>query len=412
MLLSILKESFFRQKKAMAMMVVSVAMGTAIASSLLALSMDIKGKVSKELRSFGANITVEPKLEGFAGVVGQKRYLREEDIVKVKAIFWRHNIMGVAPFLETDGEVAAGKEKRKTALVGTWIKKELPTPGETVKFSAGVVTVAPWWNIDGELPDAGGVLAGFSLAEQLGLKTGDGIRIDGREFRVNGIVSTGGKEDSAFVMELGVLQELKGLHGKISRASVSALTTPMDEFAYKDPLKMSKLEYEKWYCTGYVTSISKQIEEVFFGSRARPVWNIAETEGKILERMSLLVYLLSGASLLAAAIGVATTMVAGLLRRIEEIGLMKSIGADSVQISMIFLSEALIIGLVGGLIGYIISLFAVKYIGQQVFGSALTGRSVLFPIAILSALAISTLGSLLPIRRALGIKPAVVLKGA
>ena len=99
MLFSILKRSFMNQKKAMAVMIVAVAIGTAIAASLLALSFDISSKVSKELRSFGANIVVQPKLTGLAGVSNQKRYLREEDVVKAKTIFWRHNIMGVVPQL-------------------------------------------------------------------------------------------------------------------------------------------------------------------------------------------------------------------------------------------------------------------------------------------------------------------------
>jgi putative ABC transport system permease protein len=193
---------------------------------------------------------------------------------------------------------------------------------------------------------------------------------------------------------------------------VSALTTPMDDFAYKDPETMSTTEYEKWYCTGYVTSIARQLEEVFAGSRAKPIWQVAETEGTVLERLSVLVYLLTAAALLASAIGMSTTMAASLLRRLDEIGLMKSVGADSVRIMGIFLSEAFIIGLAGGVAGYLLSLLVTSFIGAKVFSASLAGRkALLFLISLLSALGIAALGSLLPIRRALAVKPAVVLKG-
>lgn len=395
----------------MTLMVVSVSMGTAVAASLIALSLDIKGKISKELRSFGANITISPSVEGFAEVAGQKRYLREEDVIKAKTIFWRHNIVGLAPFLDASGRVSLAGKEAEAQIVGTWLKKTLPLPGEETGFEAGVMTVFPWWQVEGAFPDESSALVGSSLAGSLGAVAGGEILIDGAPFKISGIVSTGGAEDDRVFLEMSALQRLKGLEGKISRVAVSALTTPMDEFAYKDPATMSKIEYEKWYCTGYVTSIAKQLEEVFAGSRAKPIWHIAETEGKVLDRMSLLIYLLSAASLLAGALGVSTTMVAGLLRRQGEIALMKSIGAGGFQISLIFMSEAFIIGSAGGIAGYLVSMGVARFVGLKVFGSALADRAILLPVSVAMALAIAAIGSLLPIRRALGIKPALVLKG-
>jgi len=185
----------------------------------------------------------------------------------------------------------------------------------------------------------------------------------------------------------------------------------MDEFAYKDPVGMSKAEYEKWYCTGYVTSIAKQVEEVFGGSAAKPIWQVAETEGKVLDRLNMLIYLLCGIVLFASSIGVSTTMVMSLLRRIEEIGLLKAIGADRSKIITVFLSEGVIIGLVGGFLGYLLSMLVSKYIGAMVFQSGLEQSGILFFIAIGSAVFIALLGTFLPIRRALRIRPGIVLKG-
>jgi len=412
MLLALLKQSFTRQKKAMALMILSVAMGTAVSASLITISLDIKSKVTLELRSFGANITLEPRVEGLADLAGQRRYLRQQDLQRAKSIFWRHNIIGLAPYLESTLTLTHKGIEQEVKGFGTWLKLDIQLPGSEDTFEAGVLTVSPWWEVSGDLPGPDTVVLGHSLATGAGIAMGDIVLIDGREYTVSGTLMTGGPEDRMVFMDLSAMQTLKGLPGALSRVHVSALTTPMDEFAYKDPRKMSTQEYEKWYCTGYVTSISKQLEEVFKGSRAKPVWHVAETEGQVLGRLSVLVYLLTAASLIAAALGMSTTMAASLLRRLDEIGLMKALGAGFAGITHIFMAEAFIIGLAGGLTGYLISLGVSGYVGNMVFGVSLSQRELLFPISLLSAFGIAALGAMLPIRRALMVKPAIALKEA
>lgn len=413
MLLKIIQKSFLNQKKAMALMIASVTVGTALAASLISISLEIGGKVSKELRSFGANITIEPKVEGLADISGQKRYLRQEDIVKSKTIFWRHNIVGIAPFLETEADVILEGRTERAGVTGTWYEKQLPLPGTRTTFPAGILTVSPWWNIEGEWPDNDKkVILGTLLAHRSGKKKGDKIMIDGNEFLVSGTIETGGIEDDRIFMGLEILQNMKGMEGKVSRVMVSALTKPMDEFAYRDPDKMSQAEFEKWYCTGYVTSIARQLEEVFRGSTARPVWQIADTEGRVLDKLTMLIYFLSFIVLTAAALGVSTTMIMSLLRRTEEIGLMKTIGADSLTITALFLTEGVVVGLIGGVSGYALSILVSGYIGVEVFSSGFEHGAMLLPAAIGSAVLISVAGTILPIRKALKVKPAVVLKGA
>ncbi len=411
MLLNILKSSFFNQKKAMALMIISVSVGTSITASLLTVSFDISGKVAKELRSFGANIIIEAKTEGLADVVFRRRYLYEEDIIKAKTIFWRHNIVGLSPFLEAKGTLELNGIKAEVKLVGSWYDREMPLPGEAGSFKGGIKTVFPWWRIEGKWPSDNEVLIGVAVASRMGIKIGDRLMIDGRPLLVTGIMDSGGREDNLIFLDLASLQEMKDLKGLVSQVLVSALTTPMDEFAYRDPETMTKTEYEKWYCTGYVTSIAKQLEEVFKGSRAKPIWQVAETEGKVLERLRLLIYLLSAISLIASSLGVSTTMIMSLLRRIEEIGLMKALGADRSRIIMIFFAEGAIISLIGGVSGYVIAIFIANFIGLQVFNSVLEQRTMLFPLSMGSSLLIAIGATILPIKRAIKIRPAIVLKG-
>lgn len=410
MIIRLLKMSFYNQRKAMSLMFVSVAMGTALAASLITISLEIGGKVAKELRAYGANIIVEPHIKGITEVAEQVRYLRENDVPKVKTIFWRHNIIGIAPFLETKVKEKFGA----VTLVGTWFDKAMPIPGESGSFQAGVRVVSPWWYVDGEWPsdsESGLILIGLTLSERLAIKKGDNINLGGKDFKVSGILSTGGVEEEKVFGRLADVQNLTGLEGRVSKVLVSALTTPMESFAYKDPETMSTTEYEKWYCTGYVTSIAKQVEEVFQGGRARPIWPVAEAEGNVLAKLKFAIWLLSIFTLIASALGVSTTMLSAILRRREEIALMKAIGANRIKIGMLFLTEALLIGVAGGLSGYLISLEATHLIGLKVFGTAFASKAGLLFISLLSAVIISIIGSLVPLRKIYEIKPAFILRG-
>ena len=212
MLLNIIRRSFVNQRRAMFLMIISVSVGTALAASLISLSLEIGGKVSRELRSFGANILIEPKVEGLADISGQRRYLRQEDIIKAKTIFWRHNIVGISPFLETDSEVSFQGRSEEIKLIGAWYEKDLPQPGESKKFQAGIKTVSPWWQIEGAWPASKDkVVLGASVAGRFGIRSGEDIVMEGENFTVSGILETGGMEDDQIFMDMEALQELNSL---------------------------------------------------------------------------------------------------------------------------------------------------------------------------------------------------------
>ncbi|MCX7792812.1 MAG: ABC transporter permease [Thermodesulfovibrionales bacterium] len=400
-----------KEKKAISVIFFSTVAGTAVIATMLSLSLEIEDKVKRELRSFGANIIVEPEVRGLMSLAGQPHYLTESDIPKIKTIFWRHNIIGIAPFLESSVDVSINGKISKLNVIGTWFERELPVPGESGTWKTGIFTVAPWWYIEGRVPAKGECLIGSALAQRLKLTAGESITIGKERFTISGIISTGSKEDESLIMNLEELQSIKGLQGKISSIWISALTTPMDEFAYKDPSTMTPAEYEKWYCTGYVTSIAKQIAEVVRGSSARPVWRVAEAEGNILKRLKLAVYLMSLITLLASAMGLSATLMSSFLKRSREIGLMKAMGGSRLKISMLLLSGVSVVSILASLGGFILSLFLSNIIGKEVFGTGLENRVFLLPMALVSGILMNLAGAFIPLKRTLALKPAIVLKG-
>jgi putative ABC transport system permease protein len=146
---------------------------------------------------------------------------------------------------------------------------------------------------------------------------------------VVGLLETGGTEDDGVVVPLKVAQDLANKPGQYRKLYVSALTKPEDDFARRDPKTMNPAELEKWSCSPYVSSIAFSIKQVLPGSDVRVIRRVADGEGKILTRVRTLLWLVTFASLLAAALAVGASSAASVIERRTEIGLMKALGAGS-----------------------------------------------------------------------------------
>ena len=409
MLIRILKNSFLKRPKAVFLVFLSISMGAAVATAFLGIAGEVSHKMALELRSYGANILLEPAaLEG-GGT------LREADLPKIKTVFWKYNITGFTPYLFGVADISAGPRHERGIVTGTWFNKELEVAGEDPSIQ-GIRTIAPWWEVNGRWPEAADeAIAGAALAKRLKIVPGSVLvsSVAGRSqsFRVAGIVSTGGYEEEQLFAPLVTVQTLLQKPEQVSRVLVSALTVPMDDFGRKDPAKMGKEEYEKWYCTAYVTSVAKNVEEVVAGSRAKPIWQIASAEGALLKKLNSVMLFLTVLALGASATAVSTSLMASMAERSREIALMKAMGADRLQISSIFIGEILIISCAGGVVGYLLGDQLGAIISRTVFNSTIISPLWLFPTAILSALVVAVAGCIAPLRRALLIEPVQVLKG-
>jgi len=206
------------------------------------------------------------------------------------------------------------------------------------------------------------------------------------------------------------VQRLAGLEGRVRRLEVSALTKPEDAFARSDVTRLTPEQFDRWYCTPYVSSIAYQIQQAIPESQARPIYQVAETEGRILDRVSILMALLAAAALATAALAVASMMLATVLERRAEIGLFKSLGATNARVAAIFLLEAGLVGMAGGAAGCVLGIWLARRLAVTAFGAPANIPWVMFPTGIALALGVTLLGSALPLARAFKISPAVELR--
>ena len=206
-------------------------------------------------------------------------------------------------------------------------------------------------------------------------------------FTVAGILITGGEEESYIYMALKDLQRLT-----------------MDEILDVAELSVSAdaEELEKYADT---------IQNSGTGINARLVKRVAKSEASVLGKLQALVFLVTAVVLLLTMISVSTTMMAVVSERRREIGLRKALGASDQSIRKEFLGEGLFLGGLGGILGGLLGFVFAQVISINVFGSPITLQPLLFPVTIIVSMAVAAASCQPPIKRAVAIDPAIVLKG-
>jgi putative ABC transport system permease protein len=419
MVLRLLRGALRLHPLRLALVVLSTAMGAGIAAALLSVALQVEDRLARELRGFGANVVVEPRTAAAPGAGAAPEALAESDLARVLTIFWRHNLVGLAPSLTAPATVTGASGAERALLAGVWFDRALPRADGGGVLRGGVVPLFPHWRIEGRWPapgDAPAAVVGRALAGRIGAAPGGRLAIETGGTRVElpvaGVVASGGFEEEEVLVELSAAQALLGRPGRISRALVSAVTVPLDAFGRRDPGGMTRREFEKWFCTPYVTSVARQIEEAVPGSRARPVWSVAEAEARVLSRLDVLMALLACLALGAAALAVASTFAARVMGRRTEIALMRATGASALDVALLLGAEVAALGAAGGLAGAGLAAVLVRALGSAVFDAPLEPGAALVPLALAGSLAVAAVGAIWPIRRALAVDPAGQLKEA
>jgi putative ABC transport system permease protein len=433
MFLRLVADSFTRRPRRKVLTAAALSLGMAVVTAALSVSLDVGDRLASEFRSLGANLLVTPQADSLpleiGGVdyrpVNSGAYLPEADLPKIKTVFWHNNIVGFAPVLEV--LVNAWTKSSQTwitpvvdtpaILIGTWATRSVILPDRSA-FVTGVQTTNPWWHLDqGRWFQDGAAecVVGEKFAQRDGVKLGDTLHVQEQNqnitLAVTGILSTGDKEDDSIVAPLEVAQQLANKPGQYRKLYVSALTKPEDEFGRRDPSKMNPADLERWMCTAYVSSIAKSIEEVLPGTDVRVIRRVAEGEGTILTRVRALLWMVTLAALLAAALAVGASAAASVIERRTEIGLMKALGAGSGTVGFLLAAEQLVLAFVGGGIGYSLGMILARLVGQKIFGVA-PAPSLLVLVAVLAlAAGVTLLGSAIPLRRASRYEPAPILRG-
>jgi putative ABC transport system permease protein len=355
---------------------VAIAGGSAVAATMLTLKVDLRSKMTREIRRYGENLALAP---------GDDRAGATLDEAAVRRAIGSAG----APVLLASGEIARGEDGAVgAAVVG-------------IDFAAHR-RLHPSWRLDGDWPlppaaDPGAApvnaLVGAALAQRLGIAPGDeaSLRLESGggaiRLRVAGLVRTGEAEEDQVFVPLPLLQERTGSAGRISLAALFVPGGP-----------------------GEIEAAAARLERDVPGSRATILRPIAAAQGAILDRLDRMTFLMSLIILALAGLCLGTTLFTLVVEREAEIGLMRSLGAGDGDVARIVLGEVTLLGLAGGTIGLLLGALAARLVGHRLFGAPIDPRLSVVPLVLGIALVVSWIAVLVPLRRALLIRPAAALR--
>jgi putative ABC transport system permease protein len=294
--------------------------------------------IANKLDEFGANILIIPRSDDLSlsyggmsigGVAMDAYALKDSDVPKIRQIEVKENISAVSPKFIGGVEI----EGKKVPLMGVLFQEE--------------IRLKKWWKVHGAIPKTTEeVLLGNEVAVRLFKSTNDLLTINGKKVRVSGILGeTGSQDDVLIFADLSFVQEVLNKPRAVSLIEVSAYcnTCPIEEI---------------------VDQISKKLPH----AKVTAIKQTLQTKMEALDHFKKFSIGISIIVLLIGALIVFTNMMASVNERKKEIGIFRAIGFRKSHIIRIIFLEALIVGLIAGVAGYLLGLGISHFIGPMLLG--------------------------------------------
>lgn len=384
MFLKMISASLIRRRSRMLVALLAIAVGATILSGLVTIYYDVPRQMGEQFRNYGANMIFTPS---------HSETLTQADIEAGLSCILEDDIVGCAPYRYEGVTIV----ERPYMAAGTNLSE--------------VQKTSPYWSVNGEWPSASGeILVGKNVASTFAIQPGDTMTLsydilnpDGTvatvdetrdvptndmEFNVTGILDTGGNEEDYVFISIEDMNLLTGDEGGFDIAELSVSASSEELQSYVDEINSKQL------------SVSSRL-----------VKRVTQSENTVLSKLQALVFLVTAIVLLLTMICVATTMMAVVTERRKEVGLRKALGASDGSIIIEFMGEGLLLGGIGGLFGSFLGFAFAQAVSVNVFNSSITFHFLLVPLTILVSILVTGLSCVLPVRSAIDIDPALVLKG-
>jgi len=379
-LLHLVLRALAHRKGRTVLLLAVLTMASSLATALGIVSSSMEKRVAEEVRKYGANLVVIPESARLDvgsgglnfGVVSEPTYIQQSNV--------------------EDALTRSGlKAERSFHLRGALQWKDADLMVDGVNFS-DIRRLFPWWQLKGSWPVAGETVVGNDLATRLGLKLGDTMELAGKNqsvrLRISGIVSSGGEEDGLLFLSLPELQQALGLDGRLSL--VRLMVT-----AGGDSLKKSSIA----------------LQALLPNAKVSEVRQTARTSEGLLAKVKLLMLMVTAVVLVSAGSSVAGTMSTTVLERGKEIGLMKAMGGTRWEVMLIFCGEAAMLGVMGGVAGYVFGSVIAQFITKSVFASSAEFIPWFAGISLGVSLFLALLGSIGPMASVFKLDPVRSLRG-
>lgn len=327
--------------------IVGVVIGVFLIVSLLSLSEGLKKAVLSQLKMMGKDLimVVPGEMSNIVTTFMGGAELSDSDIKTIKRT---DGVDFVVPMVYKAETMRYGSEKKTVLIYGNTWKEALDIYVNDMGWS---LKEGRW-----PIPGKAEIVAGSLVPEEIfkGMKVGTFAVIKGRKFEIVGILnSLGSKQDDSMIgIDYDIYKEITGERNGAKMVFVKVkdgyLTDKVVE-NIKEALQESRKR-------------KRGVKEDISSFTVLSSEKITSIVGNIMGVIQAVVFGFASIAIVVGGIGIMNTMYTSVRERVKEIGVMKAIGAKNSTITIIFLIESGIFGLIGGLAGTFLGFLLAKII--------------------------------------------------
>lgn len=399
---TIVWREIFERKNQLATSFLAIFLGITAIVAIRNVTYYSQKAVARELDALGANILILPKsatLQDYYSADMQEDDFPEEYVTRL-ALSDIQGLDNMSPRLSSPVEVAGqsftltgilptNEFKAKAAWQGAGIFARPENCGTVIKTplspEAAKGSLARKRVIEDLQQDE--VLIGNDVAVGANLNEGDKVVLLGQSFTVTAVLPpTGTVDDSRIFGHLHAVQKLTGKGAVVNAIEVVGCCSSIN--------------------TGLVQKINKLLPE----ARVVTITQVVDTQLKTNKMMASLSLIFVAIIALIGGATIANYMFANVFERRREIGTLMALGAGSRAVLSMFLLKAVILGLVGGLSGYVVGTVLAVALGPRLANVPVLPMPILLVWALGISIAVALLASYFPARRAARLDPCAALQ--
>lgn len=398
----IVSKELFQRRNQLISSLIAVSLGIGIMVAIQSTTHYSEKAVAGELDALGANVLILAKdatVQDYYSADFQQSEI-PENYVSVLAESDLKGLDNMSPKFSIPVDVNG----RKATLTGILPKNEFKSKaiwqgalgvfskpegcGTQVKIpgvDSDVKTTVRRQVIEDLSPDE--MLIGADIASLLGIKENDSLSVMDKKFIIKAILpATGTVDDGRLFAHLHTVQALAGKSSVLHSIEIVGCCSEISD--------------------GLIQKLNKLLPD----AKVVTISQIVQTQIKTNTVMSRISIILLIVILIVGGASIANYMFANVYERRKEIGIYMAMGADSPWIMNLFLLKALIIGLTGGVIGYIFGSVLAVFLGPRIAGVEVFPLPEYIFYSILISTAIALVASSIPAFKATKVDPSIIMK--